>query len=189
MGQELIWDRPRLFEAEQAENTASRANQKQPWTVPSVTTYSLDGSKVPKETPEGFLEHAQGFWAAADLALSKAEGVSLPAYFLLGRSLELSLKAFLLHKGIPISELRGRRYGHNLSALLAKSRAEGIDRFVELEVVDAGVICLLSYDYQAKRLEYRITKHIYALPLLPRTWEVARRLAYELNSAWKSSDA
>lgn len=143
--------------------------------------------KEPHETPEGFLKHAQEFWAAADLVLNKVEGVSLPAYFLLGRSIELSLKAFLLHKGIPVSELRKKRYGHNLKALLAESRIQGIERFVQLAAIDAGVIDLLSYDYEAKRLEYRITKGTYALPLLPETWRVARRLAYELNSAWEFS--
>jgi len=143
---------------------------------------------VPKETPEGFLQHAQEFWAAADLVLNRAEGVSLPAYFLLGRSIELSLKAFLLHKGMPISELRKKRYGHNLRALLAESRAQGIERFVELEAIDAGVIDLLSYDYEAKRFEYRITKGTYVLPLLPETWGVAQRLAYKLNSVWESSE-
>lgn len=138
---------------------------------------------MPQETPEGFLKHAQEFWAAADLVLNRAKEVSLPAYFLLGRSIELSLKAFLLHKGIPISELRKKRYGHNLRALLAEARAKGIERLIELETIDAGVISLLSYDYEAKRLEYRITKGNYALPLLPETWDIARRLAYELNSA------
>lgn len=141
--------------------------------------------KEPKETPEGFLQHAQEFWTAADLVLNKAEGVSLPAFFLLGRSIELSLKAYLLHKGIPISELRKKRFGHNLKALLAESRSKGIEHYVKLEAIDAGVIELLSFDYEAKRFEYRITKGSYALPLLPETWEVAKRLAYELESAWK----
>ena len=141
------------------------------------------------ETPSGFLKHAQEFWAAADQLLNRAEGVSLPAYFLLGRSIELSLKAFLLHKGMPITELRKKRYGHNLRALLAEARAQGIERFVELEAIDEGVINLLSYDYETKRFEYRVTKGTYALPLLPETWGIARRLAYELNSAWEFSES
>ena len=140
---------------------------------------------LPNETPEGFLKHAQEFWAAADLVLNRADGVSLPAYFLLGRSIELSLKAFLLHKGIPISELRKNKYGHNLRALLAEARSRGIERYVALEVIERGVIDLLSYDYEGKRLEYRITDGTYALPLLRETWEVARRLTYELKSAWE----
>lgn len=148
----------------------------------------MDAMTEPKETPEGFLKHAQEFWAAADLVLNRSGEVSLPAYFLLGRSIELSLKAFLLHKGIPVSELRKKRYGHNLRELLAEARARGIERFVELEAIDAGVISLLSYDYEAKRLEYRITKGSYALPHLPETWDIARRLAYELKSAWELNE-
>lgn len=144
---------------------------------------------VPQETPEGLLKHAQEFCAAADLVLNRAEEVSLPAYFLLGRSIELSLKAFLLHKGIPISELRKKRYGHNLRALLAEARAKGIERFVELKAIDAGVISLLSYDYEEKRLEYPITKGGYALPLLPETWGIARRLAHELNQTLEQNES
>lgn len=87
---------------------------------------------VSKETAKGFFQDAQAFWTAADFLLNRAEGVSLPAYFLLGRSIELSLKAFLLHKGMPISELRKKRYGHDLKALLAKSRDQDIEHFVKL---------------------------------------------------------
>ena len=136
------------------------------------------------ETPEGFLKHAQEFWAAADLVLSKVEGVSLPAYFLLGRSIELSLKAFLLHEGMTIATLRRKEYGHNLRALLACAREKGLEQHVEIEPIEAGVIDLLSYDYAEKRLEYRVTKGTYYLPLLPQTWGAARKLAYELESAW-----
>jgi hypothetical protein len=135
----------------------------------------------PKETPDGFIRHAQEFWTAADLVLNKTEGVSLPVFFLLGRSIELSLKAYLLHREMPISELRKRNYGHNLKNLLAKSREKGIDSLVKLEAIDEGVIDLLSYDYEAKRFEYRITKGTYYLPLLSETWDVAKRLAFEMN--------
>lgn len=141
---------------------------------------------LPRETPEGFIKHAQEFWTAADLVLNRGDGVSLPAYFLLGRSIELSLKAFLLHQGIPISALRKTPFGHNLRALLAEARVQGIERYLELEKIDTGIIGLLSYDYEAKRLEYRITKGAYSLPLLTETWEVARRLAYEMDSVWNS---
>ena len=48
-----------------------------------------------RETPEGFLLHAREFLAAAELVLNRATHVSLPAYFLFGRSVELSLKAYL----------------------------------------------------------------------------------------------
>jgi hypothetical protein len=137
-----------------------------------------------RETPEGFLKHAQEFWAAADIVLSKVQGVSLPGYFLLGRSIELSLKAFLLHSDLSIEELRMKKFGHNLRALLQEARIRGLEQYIGLEAMDSGVIDLLSYDYADKRLEYRVSGGKYSLPLLPQTWEVARRLAYELESVW-----
>ena len=139
------------------------------------------------ETPSGFLKHAQEFFQAADLVVSKAEGVSLPAYFLLGRSIELSLKAFLLHQGMLITELRKKAFGHNLYALLEKSRQHGIEDYVAMEAIEDGVIQLLSYDYAEKRLEYRVTGGTYYLPLLDVTWTVARKLAFELEKAWEST--
>ncbi|MFC4250687.1 hypothetical protein [Sinimarinibacterium flocculans] len=140
------------------------------------------------ETPEGFIKHAQEFWAAADLVLSKAQGVSLPAFFLLGRSIELSLKAFLLHKGMSIEMLRLREYGHNLKALLQCARDNGLEKIIEIEAMEAGVVDLLSFDYADKRLEYRVTKGTYYLPHLSGTSSIARKLAYELALA-KSTEA
>lgn len=133
------------------------------------------------ETPVGFLLHAQEFFSAADLVLSKCEGISLPAYFLLGRSIELSLKAYLLQHGIPISELRKKKYGHDLHALLNEAMNRGLLDIVKLDSQEIGVIDLLSYDYMEKRLEYRITGGMYALPLIDITHDVTRRLAYDLE--------
>lgn len=134
------------------------------------------------QTPSGFLKHAQEFLAAADLVLNRARSVSLPAYFLLGRSIELSLKAFLLHRGVPLTELRKKQFGHNLRALLDASRQHGIEQHVPLVSIEAGVIQLLSFDYDGKRLEYRVTGGTYHLPLIDVTSEVARKLAFELES-------
>jgi hypothetical protein len=121
--------------------------------------------------------------------LNKVEGVSLPAYFLLGRSIELSLKAFLLHSGVHIDELRKRGLGHNLRALLSTAREKGLEKHIALESIDSGVIDLLSYDYAEKRLEYRVTGGTYYLPLLPETWGIARKLAYELGTVWGTKES
>ncbi len=138
------------------------------------------------ETPSGFLKHAQEFFQAADLVLGKVEGVSLPAYFLLGRSIELSLKAFLLHSGVPITALRKKKLGHDLRALLELSCQHGIEQHVSIKSVENGVIQLLSFDYAEKRLEYRVTGGTYALPLLDVTWDVARKLAFKLEDVWNN---
>lgn len=129
-------------------------------------------------TPESFIKHAQEFFSAADLVLNKAVGVSIPAYFLLGRSIELSLKAFLLHKGVPIEELRSRKYGHDLVALLRSAKELDLSKHtdIELDGLETGVIELLSFDYKEKRFEYRTTG-TYCLPYIEVTWSSARKLA------------
>lgn len=134
------------------------------------------------ETPEGFLKHAQEFWEASDLVRKKAQGVSLPAYFLLGRSIELSLKAFLLRRGVLLDELKKKKLGHNLDALLDEARKKGLEDHIMLRSLDSGVIQLLSLDYLTKRLEYPESGGTYYLPLQRETWGIARKLAYELES-------
>lgn len=135
------------------------------------------------ETPSGFLKQAQEFFDAADLVLSKEQDVSLPAYFLLGRSIELSLKAFLLDQGISITDLRKtKNFGHNLRSLIKAAREKGLEQHISLEAIEDGVIQLLSYDYAEKRLEYRRTGGTYSLPLIDVTQRVARKLAFELEA-------
>ncbi len=134
------------------------------------------------ETPRGFLKHSQEFFSAADLVLSKAEGISLPAYFLLGRSIELSLKAFLLHCGKTIKELKQQsKFGHSLEALLELAIESGIEKHLRISPVENGIIRLLSYDYADKRFEYRVTGGTYHLPLIDETWHICRKLAFELE--------
>jgi hypothetical protein len=135
------------------------------------------------ETCIGFLESSQEFLLSAELVLNKTHGVFLPAYFLLGRSIELSLKAFLLHRGLPIKELRKKKFGHNLVTLLNESLNNGIEKEIAINNVEKGVIELLSYDYADKRFEYRITGGQYCLPLIDVTCEIAKKLAFmDLNN-------
>jgi hypothetical protein len=108
--------------------------------------------RLGQATPLGFLTHAQEFLAAGELVLNHATAVSLPAYFLLGRSIELSLKAFLLARGVE-----------------------------KLDSQEAAIIKLLSYDYAEKSFEYRVTRGVYSLPMINVTEGVAKRLAYELK--------
>lgn len=133
------------------------------------------------ETSIGFIKSSQEFLSAANLVLNKADEVSLPSYFLLGRSIELSLKAYLLHCGLSISELRKRKFGHNLRALLTESLTRELKQEIELQEVEKGVIELLSYDYADKRFEYRVTGGEYCLPLIDVTCQIADKLAYGLT--------
>lgn len=139
------------------------------------------------ETSAGFLLHANEFLAAAELVLNRTTGISLPAYFLFGRSIELSLKAYLLGCGMPISELASRKksrkkFGHDLASLLEEAQRRSLNNIVQLNQHEIEAINLLNFDYKEKRLEYRVTGGRYCLPLIEVTEEVARKLVFNLKT-------
>lgn len=136
---------------------------------------------VPKEAASGFLNDATEFLAAAELILNRSTEVSLPSYFLLGRSVELSLKAFLLASGMTIQELKSRKYGHDLEALLNEARARGIEAQVSIKEIESAVLELLNYDYFEKRFEYRVSGETYRLPLIDVTVNIAKKLTHGLQ--------
>ena len=133
------------------------------------------------EAPEGFLKHAQEFCEAAELVCKNDSTVSLPGYFLLGRSVELSLKAFLLKCGFTLKTLRSRQYGHDLRELLRAAQENGLANYVDMGKLEGASIYLLSHEYVTKRLEYRQTDQAYALPFLAVTLKITRELAYGLS--------
>lgn len=144
---------------------------------------ALSEETLPRETSAGFLLHAKDFLAAAELVLNRAEGISLPAYYLFGLSVELSLKAFLLGCGITPSALKSKKFGHNLVALLDEAQKCDLKDKVALDQQEVGVIKLLSYDYlMEKRLAYRVTGGKYYLPLIEETEGVARKLVFGLEA-------
>lgn len=135
----------------------------------------------PQATPAGFICHAREFLAAAELMLIKTEYVSLPSYFLFGRSIELSLKAFLLACGLTERELKFHKFGHDLEALFDEAINRGLENEVLIEEVEKGVLQLLNYDYLEKRFEYRVTGGTYYLPPIDITEQITQKLAYGLN--------
>ncbi len=134
-----------------------------------------------RATAGGFLTHAREFLSAGELLLKNTRGVSLPAYFLLGRSIELSLKAFLLACEVKPSELKKRKFGHDLQALLDAALERGIGQQVRFRSVEIGIIGLLNCDYMEKRFEYRETGGTYRLPIIEMTVDIARKLAIGLE--------
>jgi hypothetical protein len=79
-------------------------------------------------TPGMFLVYAEEFLAAAECANKKK--LLIPKYYLLGHSIELSLKAFLMKRGNKLSDLRSHKFGHNLYALLRESRRRKLGKVV-----------------------------------------------------------
>lgn len=147
------------------------------------------GSKMqPRETPMGFLLDSREFLVAAELLLNRTTRVSLPAYFLLARSIELSLKAFLLTCGMTSKRLGSRDFGHDLVALLAEAIKQNLHNHVPLNPTESGVVQLLSYDYLGTRLGYRVSGRTYHLPLIDVTEQVARKLLVGLEAFYAPSD-
>jgi HEPN domain-containing protein len=131
-----------------------------------------------------FLLHAKDFLYAAEFVLNRAVGVSLPAYFLFGLSVELSLKAYLLERGMSLKELKSpNKFGHDLAKLLNEAQRRDLNDVVTLNQQEAGVIRLLSYDYMIeKRFTYPMNGHEYFLPLIEVTEVAARKLAFGLEA-------
>ena len=66
-----------------------------------------------------FFDAAGTLWSSnTDLVHQSSKPTPFVVPYLIGHSIELSLKSFLLSRGLKIDELRGRKYGHDLSALL-----------------------------------------------------------------------
>ncbi|MET0029742.1 MAG: hypothetical protein ABW101_19080 [Candidatus Thiodiazotropha sp.] len=85
--------------------------------------------------------------------------INMTAYYLLGHSIELSLKAFLFGRGINYNELRYKPYGHDLSYLITESRNKRLGLQAKLTKNEIELIKLLSISYSTKLLEYTEVGH------------------------------
>jgi hypothetical protein len=109
-----------------------------------------------------------------------AQPISLVAYYLVGHSVELSLKSFLLGRGMPITTLRSRKYGHNLTVLLAESRKRKLGLCSKLTAKDVVAIKILDECYSVKELEYSFNG-ARRLPNYPTIIALATKLQREIN--------
>ena len=129
---------------------------------------------------EKYLESAK---AVCRPAISERERMtcraSFPAYFLVGHSIELSLKAFLLAKGIGLSELR-KKFGHDLAKLISECRRRKLGRQSKLSKNQVVDIKLLSLSYKHKLLEY-MEVGTYSLPHYWIICETATKLVHDLK--------
>ncbi len=110
----------------------------------------------------GFWSHAKEYLLAAkkvkDPSIdykgkSKFELI-LPAYYLIGHSIELALKSYLSAKGYPHSELRKKKFGHDLENLLNECTRRKLGREVKLSKYQVQSIILLNKTYRNKKFEY-----------------------------------
>jgi len=134
-----------------------------------------------------FWRRSKEFLEAANLVAEAAgDRVSLPAYYLWGHSIELSLKVFLIGHDITLRELKSRELGHNLAALWQKARSLGLEQEIHLYPKEIGVILVLSQDYAEKKFEYAEAEQ-YNLPFIYLTKRTADRLVLLLNPNRKVS--
>ena len=131
----------------------------------------------------GFWSHAKEFLLAAKVVKEAHQNYKgkidfsliLPAYYLVGHSIELSLKSYLAAKGYKTNELKSKKYGHDLEALLIEARKRKLGREVKLSRHQVNAIKLFSDTYKSKRLEY-LEYGNYRLPEYDFIYDVAKHL-------------
>lgn len=107
-------------------------------------------------------------------------GASRPAYYLVGHSIELSLKAFLMGRGLDIQKLRSKKYGHDLTKLIIESRKRKLGLEVKLEIKQINIIKNFSSIYKNKLLEYPEVG-FYSFPLYTEIFEIGYNLIVGLR--------
>ena len=136
-------------------------------------------------SPTGFLVYARDFLEAHKS--HKPEKPFSPAsYYLICRSLELSLKAFLLTKGVTRPEIRDRKkLGHNLQKILERAFELDINSVSPISSEQVLEIEKANNWYARKGFEYFEIKNIVdgkeTLPDLNVLVEFAERLAIDLE--------
>ena len=115
-------------------------------------------------TPIGLARYAHDFFdssRAIDDHYGKKDGfeiVSLvPALYLIGHSIELAYKSYLLHRGITLRELRSKKFGHDLNSCQRKAKELGLSASVKFHSAEEGAVELLNTLYSTKQLNYIVT--------------------------------
>ncbi|MEF8756411.1 MAG: hypothetical protein V5B60_21140 [Accumulibacter sp.] len=112
-------------------------------------------------TPIGLARYAHDFFdssRAVDYHYGKSDGFDLvsqmPALYLIGHSIELAFKSYLLHRDITLRELRSRKFGHDLHSCQRKAEELGLSGLVKFDSAEAAAVELLNSLYSKKQLNY-----------------------------------
>ena len=94
------------------------------------------------------------FWAAQ--FFNNKKYFSPVPYYLYCRSIELSLKAFLLHNGKKLSELKKKPYGHNLKNILEEVKNSSQNKYLNVTTLEENELQKANtlYDKPVKAFEY-----------------------------------
>ena len=118
-------------------------------------------------SPLGFHRYASEFLRAAQ-GFKINDGFSPVPYYLICRSMELALKAFLLAKGFPKKKLKERNLGHDLKKVLNKAIPMGLDKIVSITPQHKEELRKANNYYASKGFEYfEVTKAATGYPNLP----------------------
>lgn len=115
--------------------------------------------KVPVATSRighvAFAGYAAQFLRAGEVASEEPSRRFRPVpFFLFGRATELALKAFLLSKGVSVTTLKNT-YGHDLTAVFARAKDEGLQRVVgALSPQYEPDLAAVNEFYKGKAFEY-----------------------------------
>lgn len=94
--------------------------------------------------------------------------------FLLGRALELYLKAFLHTRGMGATELRKRPFSHKLDRLLLEAQKKDLGLLVHISAALRADVAKLNRVYASKALEYFSLLHLLTRPTVPNLERIFR---------------
>ncbi len=143
--------------------------------------------------PLGFNRYASEFLRAAQ-GFRISDGFSPVPYYLICRSMELSLKAFLLARGLSKRTLKRRNLGHNLEKILEKAISEGLNKYVSLSPQHREELKKANNYYASKGFEYfeviKAMTGYRTLPDISVLSSLATLLVTKLEPiCWQASDA
>jgi len=108
--------------------------------------------------PTGFISYAGDFLNCYK-SYCPEQPFSPAKYYLVCRSIELSLKSFLALKKVGFTELK-RHYGHSLSKLIEETTARGLNETVEISEDEESEVKKANEWYYRKGFEYFALENI-----------------------------
>lgn len=115
------------------------------------TTINVEVGHV-RVSPLGFVLYSLDFLSAYE-SFETHKPFSPSKYYLVCRSIELSLKAYLLTKNLSIDNLK-RKIGHDLHKTLRKAKELGLDSDVGISQSERAEIEKANLWYKRKGFEY-----------------------------------
>ena len=132
-----------------------------------------------RSTAHGFWRYSVNYFHAGEAVRhSPGRPLPMPALQLYGQSIELSLKAFLLKRGVPLTTVR--TLSHRLDDAIRVARRRRLGTQVKLRREDVDLIVLLNANYALHRFRY-IESGSTRLPELEAIASVSRRLVAGLE--------